>query len=181
MKAYELVLKNSKKNTYQKISWLIVAMNFFAFLYIAYQLINTNKYHWPLLGAILIASYAIIFGVLKRKEVSKQPQFSIPFIIAAFTWVLLHNFWFVLFIFLIVVFENISKQKLVVCVDREKITFPSFPKKELKWSSIKNLILKDDILTIDLHNNKLFQALVIEKNVNENQFNEFCREQITRK
>ena len=180
MKAYELVMQNPKLKTYQKISWLVVAMNFFAFIYIAYQLMNTEEFRWPLLGAILIAVFVIIFQLKKRKDPGSQPQFLFPFFVIMFTWVQLNNYWFVLAILLIVVFENMSKKKLVVRIEEEKIIYPSFPKKEFHWQEIKNLLLKDDLLTIDFKNNKLIQALVVETDVNEEEFNEFCRERLTR-
>lgn len=175
MKAYELVMQNPKLKTYQKISWLVVAMNFFAFIYITYQLINTVEFRWPLMGAVLIAAFVIIFQLKKRKEPVTQPQFLFPFFIIMFTWVQLNNYWFVLAILFIVVFENMSKKTLVVRIDQEKIIYPSFPKKEFHWTEIKNLLLKDDLLTIDFKNNKLIQALVVETDVNEEEFNEFCR------
>ena len=40
-----------------------------------------------------------------------------------------------------------------------------------------NVILKDNILTIDFKNNKLIQV-EIENNINEIQFNEFARQQL---
>ncbi len=178
MKAYELVMQNHKLKTYQKISWLVVAMNFFAFIYITYQLINTVEFRWPLLGALLIAVFVIIVQVKIRKDPGTQTQFLFPFFVIMFTWMQLNNYWFVLAILLIVVFENMSKKKLVVSIDEEKIIYPSFPKKEFHWQEIKNLLLKDDLLTIDFKTNKLIQALVVETDVDEEQFNEFCRERL---
>ena len=178
MKAYELVMQNPKLKTYQKISWLVLAMNFFAFLFISYQLIDTPEYKWPLLVAILLAAFFVIFHLRKKNDFSIQPQFVFPFFIIMFTWVQLNNYWFVLAILLIIVFENMSKKKLTVSIDEEKIIYPSFPKKEFAWNAVKNLLLKDDLLTIDFKNNKLIQALVIETDVNETEFNEFCRERL---
>lgn len=179
MRAYDLVMQNPKLKTYLKISWLVVAMNFFAFIYITYQLINTVEFRWPLLGALLIAAFVIIFKLKIRKDPGTQPQFLFPFFVIMFTWVQLNNYWFVVAILLIVIFENMSKKKLVVRIDEEKIIYPSFPKKNFHWQEIKNLLLKDDLLTIDFKNNKLIQALVVETNVNEEEFNEFCRERLT--
>ena len=50
--------------------------------------------------------------------------------------------------------------------------------KKYNWTEIAQIICKDDILTIDLKDNKLLQ-LNIEKNFAErfdvNEFNKFCR------
>jgi len=44
---------------------------------------------------------------------------------------------------------------------------------------LANVMLKDNILTVDFRNNKLIQ-LEIEGNINEIQFNEFAQQQLFR-
>ena len=49
--------------------------------------------------------------------------------------------------------------------------------KSYNWSEFSNVILKDELLTLDFKNNRLIQ-LVVDVNftpVNEIEFNEFCR------
>ncbi len=45
-----------------------------------------------------------------------------------------------------------------------------------KWSEISNVVLKDNLLTLDFKNNKLIQVAVDEKHTttNEQEFDEFC-------
>ena len=43
-----------------------------------------------------------------------------------------------------------------------------------EWSGFNNIILKDNLLTLDFKNNKLLQLNIIENNVDENTFNSFC-------
>ena len=42
---------------------------------------------------------------------------------------------------------------------------------------LNNVILKDDLLTLDFKNNRLLQLLVTstETDINEKEFNEFCK------
>ena len=52
----------------------------------------------------------------------------------------------------------------------------SLPKKRFQWSELQNVVLKDEILTLDFHNNKLIQK-EIETPVSaeeEKEFNDFC-------
>jgi len=66
-------------------------------------------------------------------------------------------------------------------VDRESIVYPSFPKRIILWNELQNIVLKDGILTIDFRNNKLIQQdLDEEVTVNEKEFNEFCKQQLSK-
>ena len=55
----------------------------------------------------------------------------------------------------------------------------NFPQKEYSWEMLDNVMLRDNILTIDLKNNTLIQ-LEIESNINEIQFNEFAQQQLNK-
>jgi hypothetical protein len=49
------------------------------------------------------------------------------------------------------------------------------------WSEINNLVLKDGLLTVDFKNNKLFQQLTDENYpVDENEFNNYCRDRLAK-
>jgi hypothetical protein len=62
----------------------------------------------------------------------------------------------------------------------ESIVFNSFPKKTYRWNDLKNVVIKDNLLTVDFQNNKLVQK-EIEDEVSshvEVEFNEFCKTQL---
>lgn len=72
-------------------------------------------------------------------------------------------------------------RKLKVELDNNMISYPSFPQKKIEWNEVSNLILKDNILTIDLKNNKLIQHTIKEnenKDLDETAFNIFVQKQI---
>ena len=58
------------------------------------------------------------------------------------------------------VFYSISQRSLQVSVSNEMISYPSFPKKNIGWNELRNMVLKDGLLTIDLVNNRLIQQEV---------------------
>ena len=68
----------------------------------------------------------------------------------------------------------------------DRIVFKSFYSKNITWTELNNALIKDGILTLDYKNNKLFQAETDddedneEYDVSEEEFNEFCRVQISR-
>jgi hypothetical protein len=75
---------------------------------------------------------------------------------------------------------TISKRKMILIVSEENISYPSFPKKQLQWKDLNNVMLKDDILTIDCKNNKVYQHFIqhSEQYANEREFNDFCSAQL---
>ncbi len=77
------------------------------------------------------------------------------------------------------IFYFIAKKKLIVTVREDLIRYPSFPEKNILWSDITGIVLKDGLLTIDFKNNKLIQQYVDESvSVNEKEFNEFCAKKL---
>lgn len=77
---------------------------------------------------------------------------------------------------------TISKRKLVITVSEEAVAYPSFPQKNIRWSELNNVIMKDDLLTIDCKNNKVYQHLIkdSEQYAEEKEFNDFCRNQLSK-
>ncbi len=76
--------------------------------------------------------------------------------------------------------DIISRRKLTVNFDTNGIGYPSFPKKNIRWDELSNVILKDGLLTIDFKNNHLLQS-EIETGLNvidETAFNQFCLQQL---
>lgn len=74
------------------------------------------------------------------------------------------------------VFGFYAGKKFNVVFDEEKITYPSFPVKRF-WKEVSNVVLKDNVLTIDLENNKLIQFVIDKESagkIDEKEFNEFC-------
>ena len=58
----------------------------------------------------------------------------------------------------------------------------SVPKKHIEWSQLNNIILKDGLLTIDFKNNKFIQQFIDDTNtaLNEQEFNDFCGQQLNK-
>ncbi|MDP9229814.1 MAG: hypothetical protein M3O67_03960 [Bacteroidota bacterium] len=182
MKEYNLVLKNEKLKTYDSISWLVITLNFFAFVYIGYLMRGYNASKWPIIGASLILLSLLFFWVKKKTKRRQLISFSSPLFFALFTWVQLKNYWLAAAILLLIIFQELAKRKLEVIFFMDKIVYPSFPQKIIQWRQLNNVILKDGLLTIDFKNDKLIQArLENENEFDENDFNKFCDTQINKR
>lgn len=176
MKKYEILLQNKKAKIYYTISRLIVLLNFIAFIYSSISGIAKNIWY-PFAGAaILLIIFA--FQLLYRKN--QETKFDLLFATVIITWLFMQLYWPAVFNLLLYSLYSITARKLIVIVGEEGITYPSFPKKTFDWNELNNIMLKDDLLTIDLKTNHLIQQLIeggIDP-VNEKEFNDFCNRQL---
>jgi hypothetical protein len=72
-----------------------------------------------------------------------------------------------------------SLQKLLFVFNNTSVKKLNFPSAEYFWSGFTNVMLRDNILTLDFNNNKLIQLEIEnERSINEIEFNEFAQQQI---
>lgn len=178
MKDYTIVLKNEKTNKYNTIAWLFIVFNIAASIWvsIAKKDSSTTMFIYIILPAIVV----LFLHYRQLKTAAKKNNFDFPFLILTFPWIFLKLFWVAAIVVLISVLHGFAIRKLIVYVTVDKITYPSFPKRTIPWNELSNIILKDDLLTIDFKNNKIIQQLIekTEYTVNEKEFNDFCHEQL---
>jgi hypothetical protein len=180
---YVFILKNEKSKNYLTISQFLVFFNLLGFVFL---LINDeeviSKNIWLLFSIVVTAAY-LFFAVIERILQKTTPDFwhrSI-FGYCAMAWLKEGYWWFSILLGVFVLFDYLAHRKLVVKISDKKIILPALLKKDVEWSELSNLILKDDLLTIDFKNNKLFQHLIYNSNeeVDENKFNDFCKSRLT--
>jgi hypothetical protein len=179
MKQFELVLKNEKERSYIRFSWLIIIANLSLFVYI-------SALHWfKNLGPLLYVLLAIIAIVVIHysKEQKGKLRLYIVFLIIILGWINTRTYWWAgILIFVFMILDGIARRELTVKVFADKIIYPSWPDREIKWKELSNVILKDRILTIDFKSDKLIQQLIDEKNttIDEKEFNDFCKQQLNK-
>ena len=175
MPRYVITLKNEKLKTYTTISWLIIALNFLAFIYLGitgWARISNLPYFAA--GLLLII---FVFRLVSQREEFESDSISLCFSLAIIAWIVMQFYWAALIIFLLFLFQDISRRKMVVLFFDDRIVYPSFPKRTIPWQDLNNVILKDTVLTIDLKNNKVYQNEIISP-TSEIDFNEFCETQL---
>ncbi len=133
------------------------------------------------LGVLLLIFVVMAFW--DRNNLKKERRLlpiGILMIAFGFFWLRMGSNWaFIANIFLWALY-TISKRKLLITVAEDAVIYPSFPKKQIPWSQLNQVILKDGVLTIDCKNNKLYQHDIqnSEDLVNEADFNDFCKNQL---
>jgi len=180
MKEYIIYLPNEKTRTYQLVTLIIFLINAVIF---GMFFMNTTDSHVKNIsaGGAMMSILSLVFFIINiyTKRLSSY-RTEISFIIIAFFWLLMGKFLVAVFIFLFALTGFITSRKFKVVFSAEKISYPSFPVKTFLWNEVNNVILKDSVLTIDLKNNKLIQAVIEEgaDETDEKEFNEFCWEQL---
>ncbi|PZP42627.1 MAG: hypothetical protein DI598_16725 [Pseudopedobacter saltans] len=115
----------------------------------------------------------IVFGK-KRK-----PYFRIGFFIVAIGWFFepMHKIYISIFYILAALLEKQVKFPAEIGIDEEGILFNTLPKKHYAWREIRNVVIKDNLLTIDFKSNKLLQKEVSDDvpYMMEQEFNAYCK------
>lgn len=177
MKQFVFILRNEKLLSYRRLAILIFLLHLLFFIF--YLL----KYggNMTLLAGIAISGLAMVFLFTISGRHSKPTIItSITFFLLAAVWIMLANYWLAIVLAILAFFDLVSGRKLVVSFFADRIEYPSFPKKTIRWNELNNVILKDRILTIDFKNDRLLQSEIAEEslNVDEKLFNAYCREQM---
>jgi hypothetical protein len=98
---------------------------------------------------------------------------------------ILYIHWLVGFVFIVLgILERYAKKPMEIGISDKHIAINTLPRKVYEWTEIENVILRDDILTIDLADNHILQKQVntagndIDLDKDVINFNEFCKQLI---
>jgi len=133
------------------------------------------------IATIVMISIAVLLPLYVRSKDVKI-ETSIIFIILMITWITTGYWWVAIINFFFEIFQIAALRTLTVTIKSNGVSYPSFPKKQIDWKELSNLILKDGLLTIDFRNDRIIQQYVEERSlsIDEKEFNEFCRQQLNK-
>ncbi|MEO9023316.1 MAG: hypothetical protein ABI237_18725 [Ginsengibacter sp.] len=177
MQQFEIILRNDKIKMYRTIAWIFLLLNFSVFIFLLFY----DVYHYPAMAFILaLGLYLLLRWYLFKKGNSPVFLDEFVFFIPAAGWFGLHSYMVAIGCLLMGILYKLSLQKIKIIFTRGNIIKTNFPKKEFNWNEFNNVILKDDILTLDFKNNKLLQAQIENDDINETDFNSFAHLQISK-
>jgi lysylphosphatidylglycerol synthetase-like protein (DUF2156 family) len=106
-------------------------------------------------------------------------------IVAAITWFCMGYWWVGLLLpALSYLAQQAAKHKQFAFAATGIQLMPPFAR-QYAWKDFQNVVLKDDLLTLDFTNNKILQAYLLHQQrspaVNEAEFNDFCKRQLANK
>lgn len=183
MQKIELFLKNEKRQLYDRFAILLLILNGIAVCFfpvrLNYQELSQKRCSFAILAISLFMAGILIFSKSIRQ---KKYSFIITSVSIVLYWLLMWYWWIALIMLVLLSLYAITTRELKVFFDNGRIDYPSFPKRTLSWIELNNVVLKDGLLTIDLANNRIIQQYIEESPdaINEKEFNEFCRQQLTK-
>lgn len=173
MQEYNIEIKNEKVKTYRVLTFFIVALNVLFFISSAFDS-GQRKSSLISLGFILIY---ILYRFYKSKK-DKHTFFFDEWIYFLLMILWVNNYLIAIICLILFLTYTISLQKIIYTFDTSLIKQKNFPWKKYQWSELSNVILKDNMLTIDLKNNKIIQAEIMSNDLNEKEFNAFAQSQL---
>lgn len=174
--AFTFILPQKRLRTYNVIADLMLLFSVAEFAMIIY--------HYPQIAVVAVYSLLIAgIGGYRIYSQSKAPKGAIPavgpaFYIAAAGWLYpgLGNIFVALLYIAAGLLEKKAKTPQQVHFSADGITISGFPEKKLEWHSMTNVVLRDNLLTLDYASNKLFQTELPQavSTEEEKAFNAFC-------
>ena len=179
---YQFILKDNNLKAFRVFVWFLFFLQLVAVCVVALSTANkdTKLSLYIFLGIYL--AITIIFLLFKKRKNAFETYDMIMAVLYADFWLkyagLVALFLFV-FVYLLVTVVKYKKTIALFSADGVRIK-KVFTTMLYPWKKIDNVILKDNLLTIDLVTNKLIQAEIIELTDPEDEklFNGFCAEQL---
>ena len=134
---------------------------------------------------IVLIAFVIIYLLVSFLYFNKKKyvlSFRWPLFASAVLWFFLplNNAFLGLFYLVAAVVEGQLKFPQEIGFAEEEVVFNNFPARHYTWKDIQNVVLKDNIITIDFKNNKIFQKETETETSPEieKEFNGFCEQHL---
>jgi hypothetical protein len=174
MQKFEIEIKNEKIKSYQVIALLIVGLNTLLFIFLLFTKDLRN-------GALVSLGFITLYTGY-RFYISKKKNQS--FFFDEWIFFLLMILWvndslvFASVNLVLFLLYTISLQPIIYDFETSLIKQRKFPWKKYQWSEFSNVIIKDALLTMDLKNNRIVQAEIMNQDISEDEFNAFAKQQL---
>ncbi len=178
---YSFTLKDNNQKAYKLFTWFL----FFLHIAAAMFVLNTTDNKVRISMYILLGFYAVLSTLyyFYRKHSKALETFSLVMAL------LYAHFWFqnagvmavIIFAAAYIIVSMVKGKSTSVLFTNEGVHLTRVFKTVIfPWAAMENVILKDNLLTIDFKTNKIIQVEIVEgsKMVDETEFNQFCNMQM---
>lgn len=179
---YIIVLKKRNYTTVDGVSQIMLLIAVIAFIgntFIGDVSKGSNSWITSLAFALLIIGWGA-FCIWQKKK-GTPPFYRFGLLLGAMGWYSMEDgLWIALIYLLAAMLEKQVKFPEEIAFDESEIVFNSFPKKRYEWSNLKNVVLKDGLLTLDFKSDKLIQKELESETSRtvEEEFNAFAKAQL---
>jgi hypothetical protein len=177
---YVISLKRPDYRAVNSISQFLLLLFLIAFFYYLVKTGFGGKQYWLAIIPLLITGLWV-YGYIRKADPHFMVYFRVELMIAAMGWFFIPLFaWSYLLGFgyaLMAVTERYIKFPDEIGFNADKIVRNSFPMQSYEWFEIENVMLRDNLFTLDLRNNKIIQKQLeepVSKEL-EVEFNNYCK------
>jgi hypothetical protein len=171
---YIIVLRNETSKYINITGFILTTGSAILFLQ---QMLLRGAIILPYLAGVIFIAGLLLWNAYVYFKKGEQIYFSKALLIAGLVWTRMPYFeWLVIVFAILAVLEYQAKLPPEIGFSDEHIVFNGLIKKKYDWSAIDNVILKDELLTIDFKNNTLFQKEIDsgDNEATEEEFNGWC-------
>jgi hypothetical protein len=176
---YVVTLKNKFRDTIDRFSMLVCGVS--ALLFLEAYFSGSEKLMILVLGGVLVV-LLIVFNAYRLFQQKKRVRFNYLLMLTGLVWAGMPVYpWLSIPLIVMGLIEHQAKKDLEIGFSDEEIVFNSIPRKHYSWNEFTNIVLKDNLLTLDYANNRLFQRETVdddEDDCEEDEFNTYCRERL---
>ena len=178
---YIITVKQPNYKNANAISLLMLMLALATFIYTAWVYWPSRTYHNAAILYAVFSGIILTWGVYCiafAPKLKRVPYYRLALAAAAVGWFVepLSNIWMGALYAIAALIERQVKFPVEIGADDNGIAFNSLPVKSYDWNEIENMLLKDNMITINFRNNKIYQK-EIEADVSaalEREFNAFC-------
>lgn len=176
---YVVVLKNNNRSVIEKTGWMLSFMSLLPISILIYQ--DPASFMAYIL-LFVVAALMISLYIDKRKD--KRPQFlSLLLCIGVGLISVSGNFLLGVLYVIAGISERFLSANIEIGFSEQLIVRKGITTKTYAWNELNNVMIKDDLLTMDFKNNTLLQAYTDDEDdeeydVEDEEFNDYCRKRL---
>lgn len=180
---YVITLQSPGFRLINAISQLLLLLFLVTYFFYLFRIGMFGQNLWLLVIPVFILALWL-YGWVRSAHKNFLVHYRIELMIAAMAWLWLplspHHAWIGWGYALMAVIERWVKAPDEIGFSREAVVRNSFPKKKYDWVEIENVMIKDNLFTLDLRSNKIIQKELDEPITEalEKEFNAFCKQQL---
>jgi hypothetical protein len=171
-------LKNEKRAKHERFAFFLVLLNMTAFIIAALYSLYSSIRIFAMVGTFLLLAVTVLHLFFQKKKKHNYLLLAAGLFLAMIIWLMMGVYWVAAIIFMLGLLHIIASKTVSIHFFPEVIVFTSIPVRHVRWNELSNVMLRDNLLTMDYHNNKLFQAEIYAGSLQEKDFNEFCRNKL---
>lgn len=174
---YLVTLRKNVDNKVNTISIILLFISICIYLFTGVRLLGTGNQRAVVICFVIVAF--VVIWILLSLFTKKVKNYRLALLVAGvYFFFYPFNFtWLGILFVVIALLEKQAKFPQEIGFDMEGVTTNSIPSRFYPWADLSNVLIKDNLLTIDFKSNKLYQKQLQERITKglEAEFNQFCQ------